>query len=210
MQPLIKQIESFSGILIVYFNCKNILFYNILVSYQDASSRFHLLGENPCGGEILMSESRVRWRNGKLRRLNGRSHISSSSWYFGWPFTGGSTTWSCSTKSFVVSRMCLPRNSLIFRVYRGVRTCEVFGPFDFLGFSVLTSLRPLLYVTREFHRFFHRGWADPIFLDTLEREATGSGKTLTFDVTSTSSYMVIDANTLIDLKVSVDSFEFYL
>lgn len=44
----------------------------------------------------------------------------------------------------------------------------------------------------------------------LEREATGAGETLTFDVTSTSSYKVIDVNTLIDLKVSVDSFEFYL
>ena len=106
--------------------------------------------------------------------------------------------------------MCLPRNSLIFRVYLGVRTCEVFWPFVFLGFIVLTSLRPLLYVTREFHRFFHQGWADPIFLDKLEREAIGSGRTLTFDVTSTSSCMVIDVNTLIDLKVSVDSFEFYL
>ena len=110
MQPLIKQIESFSGILIAYFNCKNILFYNIVVSYQDASSRFHLLGENACGGEILMSESRVRWRSGKLRRLNGRSHISSSSWYFGWPFTVGSTTWSCSTKSSVLSR-CASRET---------------------------------------------------------------------------------------------------
>ena len=41
----------------------------------------------------------------------------------------------------------------------------------------------------------------------LEREATKAGETLTFDVTSTSSYKVIDVNTLIDLKVSVDSFE---
>ena len=65
---------------------------------------------------------------------------------------------------------CLPRNSLIFRVYLRVRTCEVFlcfAPFVFLGFIVLASLCPLLYVTREFHRFFHRGWADPIFLDKL-------------------------------------------
>ena len=67
-------------------------------------------------------------------------------------------------------QMCLPRNSLIFRVYLGVRTCEVFlcfAPFVFLGFIVFTSLCPLLYATREFHRFFHRGWADPIFLDKL-------------------------------------------
>jgi len=74
-------------------------------------------------------------------------------------------------------QMCLPRKSLIFRVYLGVRTCEVFlcfAPFVFLGFIVLTSLCPLPYVTREFHRFFHRQWADPIFLDKLEREATGA------------------------------------
>lgn len=41
----------------------------------------------------------------------------------------------------------------------------------------------------------------------LEREATKAGEALTFDVTSTSSYKVIDVNTLIDLKVSIDSFE---
>ena len=57
-------------------------------------------------------------------------------------------------------QMCLPRNSLFFWVYLGVRTCEVFlcfAPFVFLRFIVLTSLGPLLYVTREFHRFFHQG-----------------------------------------------------
>ena len=59
----------------------------------------------------------------------------------------------------------IPSRSLLatqFRVYLGVRTCELFlcfAPFVFLGFSVSTSLFPLLYVTREFHRFVHRRWA---------------------------------------------------
>ena len=67
-------------------------------------------GRKSLRGEILMSESRVRWRNGKLRQLNGRFHISSSSSYFGWPFTGGSTTWSYSTKSPVLRR-CASRET---------------------------------------------------------------------------------------------------
>ena len=47
-------------------------------------------------------------------------------------------------------------------VYLGVRTCELFLcliPFVFLGFIVLTSLFSLFYVTGEFNRFLHRGWA---------------------------------------------------
>lgn len=46
--------------------------------------------------------------------------------------------------------------------------------------------------------------------DLVGKGSQRGGETLTSDVTSTSSYIVIDANTLIDLKVSVDSFEFYL
>ena len=48
------------------------------------------------------------------------------------------------------------------RVYLGVRTCELFlcfAPFVFLGSIVFTSLFSLFYVTREFTRFLHRGWA---------------------------------------------------
>ena len=47
-----------------------------------------------------------------------------------------------------------------FRVYLGVRTCELFlcfVPFVFLGFVVVTSLFSLFYVTGEFNRFLHRG-----------------------------------------------------
>ena len=55
------------------------------------------------------------------------------------------------------------------RVYLGVKTCEVFLCFLATGyyfpwlycveFSV-ASLYSLFYVTREFHRFLHRGWAE--------------------------------------------------
>ena len=54
------------------------------------------------------------------------------------------------------------RNSTLW-VYLGVRTCELFlcfAPFVFLGSIVLTSLFSLFYVTREFNRFLHRGWAN--------------------------------------------------
>ena len=47
-----------------------------------------------------------------------------------------------------------------YRVYLGVRTCELFlcfVPFVFLYFIVLTSLFSLCYVTGEFNRFLHRG-----------------------------------------------------
>ena len=47
-----------------------------------------------------------------------------------------------------------------FRVYLGVRTCELFlcfAPFVFLCSIVLTSLFPLFYITCEFNRFLHRG-----------------------------------------------------
>ena len=47
-----------------------------------------------------------------------------------------------------------------FRVYLGVRTCEVFLCFVtiiFLGSIVLTSLFSLFYVTCERDRFLHRG-----------------------------------------------------
>ena len=55
------------------------------------------------------------------------------------------------------------------RVYLGVKTCEVFLCFLATGyyfpwlycveFSV-ASLYSLFYLTREFHRFLHRGWAE--------------------------------------------------
>ena len=54
-------------------------------------------------------------------------------------------------------------NPSISGVYLGVRTCELFlcfTPFVFLRSIVLTSLFPLFYVTCEFNRFLHRGWAD--------------------------------------------------
>ena len=54
-------------------------------------------------------------------------------------------------------------NPSISWVYLGVRTCELFlcfTPFVFLRSIVLTSLFPLFYVTCEFNRFLHRGWAD--------------------------------------------------
>ena len=50
----------------------------------------------------------------------------------------------------------------LFRVYLGVRTCELFlcfVLFVFLGFIVLTSLFSLFHVIGEFNRFLHRGWA---------------------------------------------------
>ena len=78
---------------------------------------------------------------------------------------------------------------------------------NLLSFSLFcTFCFPRFYCVN-FFVSFHRGRVDPIL---LEREARGAGETLTSDVTSTSSYIVIDANILIDLKVSVDSFEFYL
>ena len=47
-------------------------------------------------------------------------------------------------------------------VYLGVRTCELFLCFVAIvrvRVIVLTSLFSLFYVTREFHRFLHRGRA---------------------------------------------------
>ena len=47
-----------------------------------------------------------------------------------------------------------------FRVYLGVKTCEVFLCFVTIMFVlsfVLTSLSSLFYVTREGDRFLHRG-----------------------------------------------------
>ena len=49
-----------------------------------------------------------------------------------------------------------------FRVYLGVKTCEVFLCFVTIMFVlsvVLTSLFSLFYVTHEGDRFLHRGWA---------------------------------------------------
>ena len=49
-----------------------------------------------------------------------------------------------------------------FRVYLGVKTCEVFLCFVTIMFVlsfVLTSLSSLFYVTHEGDRFLHRGWA---------------------------------------------------
>ena len=53
-----------------------------------------------------------------------------------------------------------------FRVFLGVKTCEVFlffsgnyFPWLYCVDSSVASLHSLFYVTREFHRFFHRGWA---------------------------------------------------
>ena len=51
---------------------------------------------------------------------------------------------------------------LYFRVYLGVRTCELFLCFVAIvrvRAIMLTSLFSLFYVTREFHRFLHRGRA---------------------------------------------------
>ena len=46
-------------------------------------------------------------------------------------------------------------SSIVFLVYLGVRTCELFSssPYVFLSSFVLTSLITLFYVTREFKRF---------------------------------------------------------
>ena len=49
-----------------------------------------------------------------------------------------------------------------FRIYLGVRTCELFLCFVAIvrvKVIMLTSLFSLFYVTREFHRFLHRGRA---------------------------------------------------
>ena len=57
----------------------------------------------------------------------------------------------------------LASNLSISEVYLGVRTCELFlcfAPFVFLRSIALTSLFPPFYVTCEFNRFLHRGWAD--------------------------------------------------
>ena len=51
---------------------------------------------------------------------------------------------------------------MLFMIYLGVRTCEVFLCFVTIMFVlsiVLTSLFSLFYVTREGDRFLHRGWA---------------------------------------------------
>ena len=50
----------------------------------------------------------------------------------------------------------------LFWVYLGVRTCELFLCFLAIvrvRVIMLTSLFSLFYVTREFHRFLHRGRA---------------------------------------------------
>ena len=52
---------------------------------------------------------------------------------------------------------------LKFWVYLGVRTCELFLCFVAIvrvRVIMLTSLFSLCYVTREFHRFLHRGRAE--------------------------------------------------
>ena len=52
-----------------------------------------------------------------------------------------------------------------FRVFLAVKTCEVFFfffyyfPWFYCVDSSVASLHSLFYVTREFHRFLHRGWA---------------------------------------------------
>ena len=71
------------------------------------------------------------------------------------------TPYDCQVSYMEKVIQCLQEVRCIFRVlYLGVITCELFlcfAPFVFLSFVVLTSLFPLLYVTREFHRFLHRG-----------------------------------------------------
>ena len=180
MQPLIKQIESFSGILIVCFNCKYILFYKYLWATRMPPRDFTFWAKIPVGRNFNVGKSSPlkKWQTSAIKREISYFLFFRVFWV---AVHGRLNNMMMQYKKSCPQQMCLPRNSLIFRVYLGVRTCEVFWPFVFLGFIVLTSLRPLLYVTREFHRFFHRGWADPIFLGKLEREATGSGKTLTFD-----------------------------
>ena len=72
----------------------------------------------------------------------------------------GEKTLQLTSINFVYMR--LPDLWRIARVYLGVRTCELFlcfAPFVFLRSIVLTSLFPLFYVTCEFNRFLHRGWA---------------------------------------------------
>ena len=53
----------------------------------------------------------------------------------------------------------LQKNTLFFRVYLCVRTCELFlcfAPFVFLGSIVFTSFFSLFFVTCEFNRFLHQ------------------------------------------------------
>lgn len=53
--------------------------------------------------------------------------------------------------------------SMTFRVYLGVRTCDVFLCFVaivFLLYIVLSFLFPLFYVIGDCYRFLHRGLAD--------------------------------------------------
>ena len=223
MQPLIKQIGSFSGILTVYFNWKYVLFYIYPPATRMPPRDFTFWAKIAVGEIKIAQAMQNSWnynvgKSSLLKKWQTLVIIRKISYFLFflvfWVAVHGRLDYMIiQYKESCPRQMCLPRNSLIFRVYLGVRTCEVFlcfAPFVSLGFIVLTSLCPLLYVTREFHRFFHRGWADPIFRDKLEREATGAGETLSFDVTSTSSYIVINVNTLIDLKISADSFEFYL
>ena len=72
-RPLFKQIEIFSGILTVYFNCK--YFLDIRASCYNASSGFRLLGEIPEGAIMRIfgqstNQNRVVT---SLDSINGRS-----------------------------------------------------------------------------------------------------------------------------------------
>ena len=60
------------------------------------------------------------------------------------------TPYDCQVSYMEKVIECLQEVRCIFRVYLGVRTCTPFlsfAPFVFLGFIVLTSFFPLLYVT---------------------------------------------------------------
>ena len=82
-----------------------------------------------------------------------------------------------------------------FRVYFGVKTCEVFLCFVTIMFVlsfVLTSLFSLFYVTRVGDRFLHRGWANFSFEVSSAWRSKRSPK-LTHSFFCTMSYISYSA-----------------
>ena len=75
-------------------------------------------------------------------------------------FTNMATETSCKCQRVITPVKTSYFLTIIRVIILDVKTCEVFLCFlaiIFLGSFVLTSMYSLLYVTREFNRFLHRG-----------------------------------------------------